>query len=52
MSPLFDPLLSEHPRIIRLGWEIPHDIVAGASLVVGTLKVVKLAARVARKLSF
>lgn len=52
VSPLFDPSLPEHPRIIRFSREIPHDMSLGSSASLGTLIAAKIAARVARKLSF
>lgn len=50
VSPLFDPTLPEHPRIIRFGREIHHEFQATTTL--GTLLAAKISAKLARKFSF
>mmetsp|Transcript_7699 Transcript_7699/g.10921 ORF Transcript_7699/g.10921 Transcript_7699/m.10921 type:complete len:218 (+) Transcript_7699:275-928(+) len=50
VSPLFDPTLPEHPKIIRFGREIPHDFQVSASL--GTLIAAKISAKLVMKFSF
>jgi hypothetical protein len=50
VSPLFDPTLPEHPRIIRFGREIHHEFQATAAL--GTLVAAKISSKLARKFSF
>ena len=48
-SPLFDPRLPEHSRIVRVGRDISHNFPATAGGALGSLIAAKIASKLAKK---
>ena len=49
VSPLFDPKLPEHPRIVRLSRDINHNFQATGAGTLGSLIAAKIGSKLAKK---